>query len=234
MGQKSKTMSNKDMIDLISNRTDRPSKTVTSIVDCLINVIGAELQLRGEINVKNLGRFELVDEDGFDYCFNAFGFEEKVKLDDSAFSIKFTPAKNFTSLLRNYPLSVLSDDQLEAIRNEKRNELYSYLDIEDREEMVKSSRPDKDVLLDEIINNCAKRKERARELDLERRKGIPSHIRKKRNCGKGHVIYCRTNGHLYESAAEMARYLNITEKRVRYAIQKKRNYIDGYQFDVLE
>ena len=55
-------LSSKDFLDLLVSKTGFSSRTITNIITSLINTVATELQTTGSVTVKDLGRFDLVDE----------------------------------------------------------------------------------------------------------------------------------------------------------------------------
>lgn len=221
-------LSSKDFLDLLVSKTGFTSKTITNIISSLINTIATELQTTGSVTVKDLGKFDLVDESGERYIINSFGTQEKVQVENDV-NIVFTPNKDLIEMIKTLPLSVMDDKQIKSCRTKKRNKSDGHLDLREATDMAEASISDKNKMLDDLIFRYSKSQQRKYDGWLGRNKG-EKYFEPSKGHG-GRRIHCLTNDTHYSSIVEMADDLNITERRLRYAIKHGKDYIDGYRFE---
>lgn len=222
-------LTEKQVNDIISARTDVSPTIVKKVIKGMIQTIIGELQNNGFIYIQGLGAFKKVHHGGEVEDINTiFGTPEKVKVKEREL-VEVIPAERFVDAVNKPYIGTLSDKELSKQEYQKNdfdidNKFYTY------EDLLSDSRENEDNEVDKLIYKYGEQNKKMLEYQNDRRNHNQRTLQKYRNSIR---IKCLTNGTIYDSIKEMADNLNISYYRLRYAIKKGKNFIDGYRFQIL-
>lgn len=222
-------LTEKQVNDIISARTDVSPTIVKKVIKGMIQTIIGELQNNGFIYIQGLGAFKKVHHGGEVEDINTiFGTPEKVKVKEREL-VEVIPAERFVDAVNKPYIGTLSDKELSKQEYQKNdfdidNKFYTY------EDLLSDSRENEDNEVDKLIYKYGEQNKKMLEYQNDRRNHNQRTLQKYRNSTR---IKCLTNGTIYDSIKEMADNLNISYYRLRYAIKKGKNFIDGYRFQIL-
>lgn len=222
-------LTEKQVNDIISARTDVSPTIVKKVIKGMIQTIIGELQNNGFIYIQGLGAFKKVHHGGEVEDINTiFGTPEKVKIKEREL-VEVIPAERFVDAVNKPYIGTLSDKELSKQEYQKNdfdadNKFYTY------EDLLSDSRENEDNEVDKLIYKYGEQNKKMLEYQNDRRNHNQRTLQKYRNSTR---IKCLTNGTIYDSIKEMANSLNLSYYRLRYAIKKGKNFIDGYRFQIL-
>lgn len=222
-------LTEKQVNDIISARTDVSPTIVKKVIKGMIQTIIGELQNNGYIYIQGLGAFKKVHHGGeVENISTIFGVPEQVKVKEREL-VEVIPAERFVNAVNNDYIGTLSEKELSKREYQKDdfdmdNKFYTY------EDLLNDSRDNEDNETDKLIYKYGEQNRKMLEYQNDRRNHNKRTLQKYRNSTR---IKCLTNGTIYDSIKEMADNLNLSYYRLRYAIKKGKNFIDGYRFQIL-
>lgn len=229
-----KYLTNEELLGIIEAKTGYKKSTIQNVLDAFTTLMVAELQTQGKIRIRDLGDFTAVIKGGEEELItNAFGNIEKMYVARKEF-VEFEPSKTLIDKLNGNRIVGMSREDLEEYTMKVREESMRAKDTTETYEDYVGELLGDEGDLDTMLLKTASQRKNFNAWFASQRNGEEYVPVKAGRMHNKHKIKCLTNGITYESVQRMAKDLGIDAGKIYRKIWAHKNYVDGYQFELLD